>query len=240
MDFAKYNSTPIALSNGDVLRDMQVDSAGRLLVSTAGGAQTAASSQSVTPASDSAPFPVAGPMANNSLATGNPVLIAGSDGSNLRTVMTNSVGALRLGISSGSSTVTGNTLNADGLATTLIGIDTRAFLHYYNGTTLDRGRGDATGMWTHAPASAASSALSGTISTSGGTAPITMTNTTRSEIINPSTGTLWASWGTPAVNGAGSFPINAGGTYSPPDRAAGTLTLLSTAATQPYTVNRFS
>ena len=33
MDFAKYNLTPPALNNGDVLRDMQVDSAGRMLVS---------------------------------------------------------------------------------------------------------------------------------------------------------------------------------------------------------------
>lgn len=93
---------------------------------------------------------------------------------------------------------------------------------------------------TSATPSTASSALSGTIAASGGTQAIAMTNTTRSEVLNPSTGTLWASWGTPAVNGAGSFQINAGGAYNVPDRAAGTLTLLSTAASQPYTVNRFS
>lgn len=88
--------------------------------------------------------------------------------------------------------------------------------------------------------SVASSSFSGTIATSGGTAQIAITNTTRSEVLNPSSGTLWASWGAPAVNGAGSFPILAGGSYGPPDRTAGTLTLLSTAANQPYTVNRFS
>lgn len=93
---------------------------------------------------------------------------------------------------------------------------------------------------TSGSASTASSALSGTIATSGGTAAITMTNTTRSEVINPSTGVLWASWGTPGVNAAGSFPINPAGSYNPPDRAGGTLTLLSTSASQPYTVNRFS
>lgn len=88
--------------------------------------------------------------------------------------------------------------------------------------------------------SVASNTPSGTIVVSGGTAAIVMTNTTRSEVINPSTGVLWGSWGTPAVNGSGSFPINPAGSYSPPDRTAGTLTLLSTAANQPYTVNRFS
>lgn len=93
---------------------------------------------------------------------------------------------------------------------------------------------------TTATTSAASSSLSGTITASGGTAAIVVTNTTRTEILNPSTGTLWASWGTPAVNGAGSFPINAGGTFGAPDKTAGTLTLLSTAANQPYTVNRYS
>jgi len=93
---------------------------------------------------------------------------------------------------------------------------------------------------TTAATTVAASTLSGTITASGGTVPIAVTNTTRTEVINPSTATLWASWGTPAVNGAGSFQINAGGSYSPPDRTAGTLTLLSTAAAQPYTVNRFS
>ncbi|WP_398457408.1 hypothetical protein [Sphingomonas albertensis] len=111
---------------------------------------------------------------------------------------------------------------------------------YYNGTVLVRAAGDVTGAWTHSPPSTVSSALSGTIASSGGTASIVMTNATRTEVINPSAGTLWASWGTPAVNGAGSFPITAGSSYSPPDRSAGTLTLLSTATTQPYTVNRFS
>jgi len=90
-----------------------------------------------------------------------------------------------------------------------------------------------------APANAVSSALSGTIATSGGTAAIPFVNTARQEVLNSSTATLWASWGTPAVNGAGSFPIAPGGAFAT-DRTAGTLTLLSTAATQPYTVNRYS
>jgi len=90
-----------------------------------------------------------------------------------------------------------------------------------------------------APANAASSALSGTIAASGGTQAVAFINTARQEVINPSAATLWASWGTPAVNGAGSFPIAPGGTFST-DRTAGTLTLLSTAASQPYTINRYS
>ena len=88
-------------------------------------------------------------------------------------------------------------------------------------------------------ANTVSSALSGTISASGGTATVPFVNTARQEVLNPSTATLWASWGTPAVNGAGSFPIAPGGTFST-DRTAGTLTLLSTAATQSFTVNRYS
>lgn len=88
--------------------------------------------------------------------------------------------------------------------------------------------------------SVASNTPSGTIVASGGTAAIAMTNTTRSEVINPSNSVLWGSWGTPGVNASGSLPINPGGSYSPPDKTAGTFTLLSTAANQPYTVNRFS
>jgi hypothetical protein len=82
---------------------------------------------------------------------------------------------------------------------------------------------------------------SGTIAASGGTAAVTFTTTSRQEVINASTGTLWAAWGAaPTVNGAGSFPINAGGSYAPGQGIGGTLQLLSTAASQAYTVNRFA
>ncbi|MGA1798683.1 hypothetical protein VH567_07870 [Sphingomonas sp. 4RDLI-65] len=118
------------------------------------------------------------------------------------------------------------------------GINTLNFPLYFNGTGWDRQRGDITGTWTHAPASAASNALSGTITTSGATAAVAFINTARQEIINPSASTLWASWGAPAVNGAGSFPIAPGGSFSA-DRTAGTLTVLSTVAAQPYTVHRY-
>jgi len=109
----------------------------------------------------------------------------------------------------------------------------------FNGSGWDRQRGDVTGTWTHAPQNTVSTALSGTITTSGTTATVAFVNTARQEVINPSAATLWASWATPTVNGAGSFPIAAGGTFST-DRTTGTLTLLSTTATQPYTVNRYS
>ncbi len=114
-----------------------------------------------------------------------------------------------------------------------------ARLTCFNGTAWDRCRGDLAGAWMHAPPATVSSALSGSITTSGGTAAIALTNATRTEIINPSAAALWASYGTPAVNGAGSFKIAPDGTYTV-DRAAGTLTLLSTAAAQPYTINRFT
>ncbi len=56
------------------------------------------------------------------------------------------------------------------------------------------------------------------------------------EIINSSSGTLWARWNAdPAVNGVGSFPIVAGGSYSPPIYATGTLKLIGT--NQPVTVH---
>ncbi len=120
---------------------------------------------------------------------------------------------------------------------TIPGLLTVAQNYVWNGASYDRARGDTTGSWSHAPQNSASSVLSG--ATSGATAAIAFTNTARQEVINPSTSTLWASWGTPAVNGAGSFPIIAGGSFST-DRTTGTLTLLSTVATQPFTVNRYA
>lgn len=88
-------------------------------------------------------------------------------------------------------------------------------------------------------ANTVSNSLSGTIVTSGGTQTIPFIANARQEVINSSTGTLWASWGTVAVNGAGSFPIAPAGSFTT-DRTTGTLTLLSTAANQPYTVNRYT
>jgi len=238
MDFAKYNLTPPTLSDGDVLRDMQVDNRGRLLIAGgASGAQPAASSQSVTPASDGSAFPVAARTMTSIMPTytnntNNPV--NGDSRGNIR--------ALIVGVNQFSAaTARGLTvldMARDADSTTAAPMAALGYL--YNGTQLVSQPGDITGSWFHSPPSTVSSALSGAITTSGGNAAIVMTNTTRTEVLNPSTATLWASWGTPVVNGAGSFPIVAGGTYSPPDRTAGTLTLLSTAATQPYTVNRFS
>lgn len=79
----------------------------------------------------------------------------------------------------------------------------------------------------------------GTIAASGGTVQVFFVNTADTEIVNPSTATLWGSWGTPTVNGANSYPIAPGGSYRPPNRVAGTFTLLATAANQTYTVTRF-
>lgn len=90
-----------------------------------------------------------------------------------------------------------------------------------------------------APASSAPVSQGGTIAASGGTAAVAFVSTSDTEIVNPSAATLWGSWGTPAVNGADSYPIAPGGSYRPPNRVAGTFTLLATAATQTYTVTRF-
>lgn len=117
-------------------------------------------------------------------------------------------------------------------------LSTSSFNRVWNGSAWDRQRGDVTGTWVHAPASSVAN-LSGTIAASGGTAEVIFANTAKQEIINPSTSVLWARWGgNPTVNGAGSFPIAPGGTYSV-DRVGGTIVLLSTAANQPYTVYRF-
>ncbi|UZK69574.1 hypothetical protein OKW76_00345 [Sphingomonas sp. S1-29] len=117
---------------------------------------------------------------------------------------------------------------------------TGSFGMAFNGTTWDRVRGDTSGAWTHAPQNTVSGALSGTIATTGGTASIPFINTARQEVHNPSSAILWASWaGAPTPNGAGSFQIAAGASYST-DRTTGTLQLLSTADAQSYTVHRFS
>ena len=220
------NASPVWLADDD----------GNPAALGATGAQPAASSQSVTPASDGSAFPVnQGGIASSSRPA------AGTAGQRVNAYFRLTGEQVIMPSFSSGNLFFEDSYNSDnkpGLGGSYLGVISYPVV--YDGTNCQRTRGDITGTWTHSPASAASTALSGTISASGGTAAITMTNTTRTEVINPSTGTLWASWGTPAVNGAGSFPITAGSSYSPPDRSAGTLTLLSTAATQPYTVNRFS
>jgi len=212
------------------------------------GPQPATGSTSVTPASDGAAFPVVGNVASGTADSGAPVKIGGRAMATAPAALTNGQRADAWYNLNGAQanfltdaagalvTILAPNSDARAIANTLPVLN---FNHHFNGATWDRARGDITGAWTHSPPATVSTALSGTIATSGGTAAIAMTNTTRTEVINSSTGTLWASWGTPAVNGAGSFQILTGGSYSA-DRVAGTLTLLSTAAAQPYTVNRFS
>jgi len=119
-------------------------------------------------------------------------------------------------------------------------LGTTSYGFVFNGASWDRTRGDTTGTWVHAPTNSVDSSLSNTIATSGAVVNVVFIPTARQEVINPSTSTIWARWGAdPVVNGAGSFPIAPGGSFST-DRTNGTLRLLSTAATQPYTVNRYS
>ncbi len=164
------------------------------------------------------------------------------------TYTTGQYGALRMSangtllsqISDGVNTATITGAGTDSVPLQSIpGLLTISVGYLWNGASFDRVRGDTTGTWTHAPANTVSTALSGTIATSGATATVAFINTARQEVINPSASVLWASWGTPAVNGAGSFQIAPGGSYST-DRTVGTLTLLATAATQGFTVNRFA
>lgn len=176
-----------------------------------GGGGTGASAQQVQ-----------GTTASGSTATTNPVLIAMNGGGFVQPLI-------------------GTSINADNLTPGPANnsLSTKAFSYFFDGTQFQRTRGDLRGAWTHLPPSAVDTTQSGTIATSGGTASVTFDNAARLEVINPSTGNLWARWNAaPAVNGAGSFPIAVGGSYAPGFGTAGTLQLLSTAAGQPFTVNR--
>jgi hypothetical protein len=187
---------------------------------------------------------IQGNVASGALDAGNPVKVGGEYLSTapvfttgMRTdLQTSANGSVFVDLGRGSNN---RSPTADALAAAT-GLNTYSQNAYFNGTAWDRQRGDLTGAWSHAPANTASTALSGTIATAGATATVAFINTVRQEVINPSAAPLWASWGaTPTVNGAGSFQIAPGATFAT-DRTAGTLTLLSTVATQTYTVNRYS
>jgi hypothetical protein len=191
-----------------------------------------------------------GNVASGTTDAGNGVKVSGvfntttptfTDG-NRADVQLDNRGNVKVALTIGANALGASADNADAVAVTTTANRLFVFARnsYFNGTSWDRQKGDVTGAWSHAPANTASTALSGTIAATGATATIAFTNTTRQELHNPSTAILWASWGaTPAVNGAGSFQIAPGGTFTT-DRTAGTLTLLSTVASQPFTVNRYS
>jgi hypothetical protein len=192
---------------------------------------------------------VQGNVANGATDAGNPVKVGGvyratpptfTDGQR-GDLPLDSRGNLEVSLWAGAVAIQASADNSDavGQSAILRNMTVQGRNTVFNGGNWDRQRGDTTGTWVHNPPNTVSTALSGTIATSGATMAVTFTNSTRQEVINPSTSALWASWGTPAVNGAGSFPIAPGGSFSA-DRTAGTLTLLSTVATQPVTVNRYS
>ncbi len=215
--------TPVSTTNPMPVANPNGIASGQLPAST--GPKAGASSLSVVPNTDT-PFPLA-----YSDGTATPRSATGDTNGNLYFT-------LRLG-NAATAAAADTSDGAAALSSSIPALRVLARCTYLNGTTWDRCRGDLAGAWMHAPPATVSSALSGSITTSGGTTAIALTNATRTEIINPSATALWASYGTPAVNGAGSFKIAPDGTYTV-DRAAGTLTLLSTAAAQPYTINRFT
>lgn len=231
------------------------------VVAAGGGQQTSANSQSVTPASDSdfakasnqtaagaSAQKAQGADAINTTPLGNPLMAgceatAGPPGQ----LSSGQVGRVRCALDRTLIiAVATNVQNSPDTANSLrmtdaFGVSGPLQVQVYNfdpATNNARvARGDGTGSWVHAPASTITGG-SGTIAASGGTAAMTFTSTTDGEFVNPSTGTFWCSWGTPSVNGAGSYPVAPGGSYRPPSRVAGTWTCLSTAANQPYTFNR--
>lgn len=194
---------------------------------------------------------VGGNVASGANDAGNPVKVGGVFNTSPPTLSTGQRGNLQLtanGIlrvintnASGGETTYLNWTNAALDTTTITSFAGVSLGYVINPSTGQavRALGDATGSIVHAPTNTVSSALSNTIAASGGTATVAFINTARQEVINPSTAAIWASWGTPGVNAAGSFQISPGGSFST-DRTSGTLTLLSTVASQPFTVNRYS
>lgn len=179
--------------------------------STTTGQQTSASSQSVTPASDS-------DFASKANQTnGNQLVRIGTaatvfDGGN----------AVQMAASS-----------VDQVSRLLGSVG-----YYYDGTTIRYARGDTTGEWVHGPASTPV-ALGGNVA-SGATIAIPFVSTADQEVVNPSTATFWCSWATPAANAAGSYPLPSFARFTPPNRPAGTFTCLnSSGAAAAITATRY-
>jgi hypothetical protein len=82
------------------------------------------------------PLPVTGGAASGSAPSGNPTLVAGSDGTTVRTVRTDTSGNVSVTIVGASS----QTFGSDAYSVTNGGITTRAHLSLFNGTGFDRGR----------------------------------------------------------------------------------------------------
>jgi hypothetical protein len=80
-----------------------------------------------------------GTAPNGGTPTGNPNLIAGSDGTNVRTILTGPNGALRLSLG-GTGLASGGQSSADALSAASTGIDTRSNLFLFNGVSWDRQR----------------------------------------------------------------------------------------------------
>jgi hypothetical protein len=184
---------------------------------------------------------VMGMSAVGAAPSGYPMFVAGTDGGVIRALRLDGNGRLQgTWYTSGGQEISYRNDNTNNVAPTSANT-MPAFISrqtVFDGSRWQFAAGDIYGAWSHAPQSTPAPS-GGTIAASGGTAALVFTNITDGEVMNPSTAVLWASWGTPAVNGAGSFAIQPNGSYRPPSRVAGTLTLLSTATNQTYTFNKF-
>lgn len=104
--------------------------------------------QLVDPA-DGTPYKSAGSSgsADGNPPSGNPTLVAGSDGTNTRTLLTGTTGGLILGDAGGSTNARVIGAAADATSASFPGLVTLSRNYVYNGATWDRARGDLNGAY---------------------------------------------------------------------------------------------
>jgi hypothetical protein len=118
--------------------------------------QCDASAANCAPPSATNPLPIGGTLASGATDAGNPVKVGGTYNATRPTFTTGQRGDLQIdsrgsvGVAvfgfNGSTGVTAAAPSADGFATSNTGLATQAFLYNFNGSTLDRVRGDANGL----------------------------------------------------------------------------------------------
>lgn len=189
------------------------------------GQTTSANSQSVVPASDSAPFPVVGNVAPGGVSTGgNPVQVAGTDGTNVRTIRTDNTGRATVRIVDGNGTdITSGIAGNDAVTTAVSSLSVSGFSRVFNGSTWDRARGDTNGAWNVATASGAAAV---------GLTPATAVNAT-SVVVKASAGNFYG--GTIVAGATAGFLIAYNATTAPASGA--TLTAAQILGIVPVAAN---
>ena len=173
-------------------------------------------------------------------AGGNPVQVAGTDGTNVRTIRTDNTGRATVRIVDGNGTdITSGIAGNDAVTAAVSSLSVSGFSRVFNGSTWDRARGDATGTYTVPGFMPAATDRSGTATTTSSTLAAANSSRRGLNIQNIGANNIGVNefGGTAAIGTAGTYTLAPGASMNVRTNRA--VTVIAATASTAYSATEF-